>query len=77
MSTHLRVLAVLDHSLQTFLLRGDTALRAARGVVLGLARCVGRDAIDDPVALLARVEEDAGRGFAVAAGAPGFLDELF
>ena len=45
-------------------------------VFVSFASGVGGDAEGDAVALLPRVEEDAGGGFAVAAGAPGFLDEL-
>ena len=80
-STHLRVLAVIDHRLQTLALRGDaTALRAAgwleAAAFISFTGGVSSNAEGDAVALLARVEEDAGGGFAVAAGAPGFLDEL-
>ena len=45
-------------------------------VFVSFASGVSSNAEGDAVALLARVEEDAGGGFAVAAGAPGFLDEL-
>lgn len=77
MPTRPRVLAVTDHRAQTVPLRrggaAAAAAAAAAGAVLG---GVGADAVGDAVALLARVEEDAGGGFAVAAGAAGFLDEL-
>lgn len=77
MSTRLRILAVLDHGVQTLLFRRDATLRAAGGFVPSLALGICFDAVDDTIALLARVEEDAGGGFAVAAGTARFLDELF
>ena len=81
-ATRLRVLAVIDHRLQTLALRGNGAALCAAWVLLGptvficFASRVGGDTVDDTVALFASVEEDAGGGFAIAAGAAGFLDEL-
>ena len=79
-----RRLAVADRRLERFLLAARLRLPRRRRepgpfrpLVSELALHVGLDEAADSVALLARVENDAGGGFAVAAAAAGFLDEGF